>query len=158
MHQKINNQRDWFLHNESIKLVRLYDVIVIEDLNVNGMVKNRKLSKSISDASFSKFFTMLNYKADWYGKSILKIGRFEPTSKKCSSCGWIKKDLTLKDRTFNCENCNLTIDRDYNAALNIKSAGVDSDYNQTPRENKTSNSNSQRSVDNFISLLWNLLL
>lgn len=137
LHQKITNQRDWFLHNESINLVRNYDVIIIEDLNVAGMVKNRKLAKSISDVSFSKFFSMLTYKSDWYGKSLVKINRFEPTSKKCSSCGWIKKDLTLKDREFNCENCGLIIDRDYNASLNIHSVGVNAELNQTPRESKT---------------------
>lgn len=126
LHQKVAGQRDWFLHNESFKLVRDYDTIVIEDLNVSGMLRNRKLAKSISDVSFSRFFSLLTYKADWYGKEVVKIGRFKPTSKKCSCCGWIKKDLTLKDRTFECEGCGLTIDRDLNAAKNIKALGVDS--------------------------------
>jgi putative transposase len=137
LYQKIKNQRAWFLHNESINLVRQYDTIVIEDLNIAGMIKNRKLAKSISDASFSKFFLMLAYKSDWYGKTLIRINKFEPTSKKCSSCKWIKKDLTLKDREFNCKNCGLIIDRDYNAALNIYSVGVNAELNQTQRENKT---------------------
>lgn len=137
LHQKITNQRDWFLHNLSTKLVKGYDVIVIEDLNTSGMIKNRKLAKSISDASFSKFFSMLNYKCEWYGKQLIKIGRFEPTSKTCSSCGWYKKDLTLKDRTFICEDCGVVIDRDYNAALNIHSVGVNAELNLTQRDNKT---------------------
>jgi len=124
VYQKITNQRDWFLHNVSTQLIREFDTIVIEDLNVAGMVKNRNLAKSISDASFNKFFQMLSYKAEWYGKEVIKIGRFEPTSKKCSGCGWEKPDLTIKDRTFECECCGLTIDRDYNAAINIKQIGL----------------------------------
>ena len=137
LHQKISNQREWFLHNESIKLVRNYDVIAIEDLNISGMVKNRKLAKSISDASFSKFFSMLKYKAEWYGKKLVQVGRFEPTSKTCSCCGWIKQDLTLKDRVFNCKNCGIIIDRDYNAALNIHSVGVNAESNQAWMGSKT---------------------
>jgi putative transposase len=125
------------LHNESIKLVRNYDVIVIEDLNVSGMVKNKKLAKSISDASFSKFFSMLKYKSEWYGKELVQIGRFEPTSKTCSCCGWVKKDLTLKDRVFICENCGIVIDRDYNASLNIHSVGVNAELNQAWRDSKS---------------------
>jgi putative transposase len=136
IHQKITNQRDYFLHNESIKLVRNYDVIIIEDLNVSGMVKNRKLAKSISDASFSKFFSMLKYKSDWYGKELIQIGRFEPTSKTCSCCGWVKKDLSLKDRVFVCENCGIVIDRDYNASLNIHSVGVNAELNRAWRDSK----------------------
>ena len=137
IHQKISNQRDYFLHNESIKLVRNYDVIVIEDLNVSGMVKNKKLAKSISDASFSKFFSMLKYKSEWYGKELVQIGRFEPTSKTCSCCGWVKKDLTLKDRVFVCENCGIVIDRDYNASLNIHSVGVNAELNRAWRDSKS---------------------
>ena len=137
LHQKISNQRDWFLHNVTTNLVENYDTIVIEDLNVSGMVKNSKLAKSISDASFSKFRQQLSYKCDWYGKELVIINRFEPTSKKCSCCGWIKKDLTLKDRTFKCDNCDLSIDRDYNASLNILSIGVNVDINRTSRVNKT---------------------
>jgi putative transposase len=137
IHQKITNQRDYFLHNESIKLVRNYDVIVIEDLNVSGMVKNRKLAKSISDASFSKFFSMLKYKSEWCGKELVQIGRFEPTSKTCSCCGWVKKDLTLKDRVFICENCGIVIDRDYNASLNIHSVGVNAELNRAWRDSKS---------------------
>ena len=131
VYQKISNQRSWFLHNESTKLIKEFDVIVIEDLNVQGMLKNRKLSKSISDVSWSKFFNMLKYKADWYGKSTIKRDRFDPTSKRCSCCGWIKEDLKLSDREFECGGCGLSIDRDYNAALNIKRVGVNALYNQS---------------------------
>ena len=76
LHQKIINQRDWFLHNYSTKLINDYDRIFIEDLNVKGMVKNHKLAGAISDVSWSKFVSMLTYKAMWYGKDVIKIGRF----------------------------------------------------------------------------------
>lgn len=137
IHKKISNQREYFLHNVSTQLVKEYDTIVVEDLNVSGMIKNRKLSKSIADASWSKFYSMLDYKCTWYGKTLIKINRFEPTSKKCSSCGWIKNDLSLKDRIFNCEACNLSIDRDLNASINIKRVGVNALYNQSQSECKT---------------------
>lgn len=125
LHQKVTNQRDWFLHNHSTKLVTDYDVIIIEDLNIVGMVKNHTLAKSISDASWGKFFNMLDYKCKWYGKQLIKIGRFEPTSKTCSCCGWHNPNLKLSDRTFTCKQCGVALDRDYNAALNIKALGVD---------------------------------
>jgi len=137
LHLKETNQRDWFLHDTSTKLVKNYDIIVIEDLNVSGMMKNHKLAKSIAEASFSKFRQQLTYKCDWYGKTLIVIDRFEPTSKKCSCCGWIKKDLTLRDREFNCDNCGLIIDRDYNASLNIHSAGVNAELNQAQRDSKS---------------------
>jgi putative transposase len=130
-HQKIVNQREHFLHNVSTNLVKSYDSIYIEDLNISGMVKNRKLSKSISDASFSKFFSMLKYKCDWYGKTLLKISRFYPSSKTCSSCGNIKQDLKLNDRVFCCEACFSIKDRDHNAAINIHSMGVNIELKRT---------------------------
>ncbi len=80
---------------------------------------------------------MLKYKAEWYGKELIQVGRFEPTSKTCSRCGWIKQDLTLKDRVFNCENCGIVIDRDYNAAINIHSVGVNAESNQAWMGSKT---------------------
>lgn len=134
LHNKIANQRDWFLHNESTRIVRDYDLICIEDLNISGMIKNHKLAKSISDVSWSKFYSMLEYKADWYGKQVVKVGRFEPTSKTCSCCGWINKELTLKDRVFACPVCGLEIDRDYNAAINIKALGVDNAIRTSSKE------------------------
>lgn len=124
LHQKTANQRDFFLHNISTSIVKDNDIIGIEDLNVAGMVKNRKLAKSISDASFSKFKLMLEYKAEWYGKKVVKIGRFFPSSKTCSSCGALKQDLTLNDRVYECACCGLSLDRDHNAALNIKNEAL----------------------------------
>jgi putative transposase len=84
------------------------------------MMKNRNLSKHIGDAGWGMFFQFLRYKSDWYGTNILTIGRFEPSSKACSKCGYIKHDLKLKDRTWTCSNCGEHHDRDVNAAINIR--------------------------------------
>jgi putative transposase len=85
------------------------------------MVKNHNLAQAITDVSWSTFVTMLEYKADWYGKNILRIGRFAPSSKTCSCCGNINKELTLKDREWTCSVCTSVLDRDVNASINIKS-------------------------------------
>ncbi|KKM77808.1 hypothetical protein LCGC14_1366220 [marine sediment metagenome] len=88
------------------------------------MVKNHCLAKSIFDVSWSKFVEFLKYKAGWYGRELVQIDKFFPSSKTCSGCGNIKKDLTLKDREYVCSSCGLVIDRDYNASLNILSEGL----------------------------------
>ena len=120
IHEKIVNKRKDFLHKVSIKLIRENQTICLEDLAVSNMVKNHKLAQSISDVSWSTFVAMLEYKADWYGKNILRIGRFAPSSKTCSCCGYINKELALKDRSWTCPKCNSVLDRDVNAAINIK--------------------------------------
>ena len=124
IHEKIANQRLDFLHKLSTKLINENQVICLEDLQVKNMVKNRCLAKSISDASWSKFVELLKYKSDWYGRDLIQIDKFYPSSKTCSNCGNIKKDLTLKDREYNCPACGITIDRDYNASLNILEEGL----------------------------------
>lgn len=121
LHEKVVNKRKDFLHKTSTKLIRENQTICLEDLGVANMVKNHCLAQSISDAGWSTFVTMLEYKADWYGKNILKIGRFSPSSKTCNCCGYINKELTLKDRSWTCPKCNIVLDRDVNAAINIKS-------------------------------------
>jgi putative transposase len=88
------------------------------------MVKNNKLAKSISDASWSSFVTMLKYKSEWNGKNLIFIGRFDPSSKMCSVCGYIKKDLKLEDRNWKCPDCKTEHNRDINAAINIKKFGI----------------------------------
>lgn len=138
LHNRIANRRQYFLHNVTTFLVDNYDVICIEDLNVSGMLSNHKLAKAISDTSFSMFRSMLEYKCDWYGKELVVIDRFFPSSKTCSKCGWKKEDLTLSDRVFKCENCGIEIDRDLNAAINIQRVGVDILYNRTQRDEVTS--------------------
>ena len=120
LHEKVANKRKDFLHKTSSQLIKNHDSLAIEDLAVSNMVKNHKLAQAIQDVSWSTFVTMLEYKADWYGKNILKIGRFEPSSKLCSCCGSINRELTLKDREWTCSNCNSLLDRDVNASINIK--------------------------------------
>ena len=121
LHEKVANQRKDFLHKTSSELIKNHDSLAIEDLNVKGMLANHKLAQSISDAGWSTFVTMLEYKAEWYGKNILRIGRFAPSSKTCSNCGSINKELQLKDREWTCSSCSSVLDRDVNAACNIKS-------------------------------------
>lgn len=120
LHEKVANQRKDFLHKTSSKLISENQTICIEDLNIKGMLSNHKLALSISDCGWSMFVDMLEYKAEWYGKNILRIGRFEPSSKLCSCCGNINKELQLKDREWTCSNCNSLLDRDVNASINIK--------------------------------------
>lgn len=131
LHNDISNRRLWFLHNLTTYLVNNYDTICVEDLNVSGMIKNHNLASSISDASFSMFRSQLEYKCEWYGKTLSVIDRFYPSSKTCSVCGWKKDNLALSDRVFKCENCGTEIDRDLNASINIKRVGVDILYNRT---------------------------
>lgn len=124
LYQKVANQRNDYLHKISTSLVRQYDTICIEDLSVESMLKEKKLSSLIADASWSTLRSMLEYKCEWYGKNLKVIGRFEPSSKRCNNCGNIKKDLKLSDRTYKCEKCSASLDRDLNAALNIKEYGL----------------------------------
>jgi putative transposase len=120
LHEKIANQRQDFLHKTSTKLIRENQTICLEDLGFSNMIKNHKLAQAISDVSWGEFNRMIEYKAEWYRVNILRIGRFAPSSKTCSNCGTINKELTLKDREWTCKGCNSVLDRDVNAACNIK--------------------------------------
>ena len=119
-HENIANQRKDFLHKLTTKLVRENQAIAVETLNVCGMMKNHCLAQAIGDVSWSEFFRQLEYKCEWHGKTMIKIGRFDPSSKMCSVCGAINQNLKLSDREWTCEKCNSTHDRDINAAINIK--------------------------------------
>jgi len=99
------------------------------------MLKNHNLARSVSDAGWGVFVEMLKYKAEWRGKNILQIGRFEPSSKMCSACGRINKDLKLKDREWTC-SCGIVVDRDLNAAINIKSFALKNILSGTDRKNQ----------------------
>ena len=121
LHEDVVNKRKDFLHKLSSKLISENQTIALETLAVKNMVKNHNLAQAISDASWSTFVFMLEYKADWYGKNILRIGQFSPSSKTCSNCGTINKELQLKDREWTCSGCSTVLDRDINAAVNIKS-------------------------------------
>ncbi len=124
LHERIHNLRMDFLHKLSSKLISENQTICLEDLNVAGMLKNHKLAQSIQDCSWSKFNKFLEYKAEWNGVNIIRIGRFEPSSKMCSSCGHIKSNLTLSDRKWKCEQCYIVHDRDVNASKNILQLGL----------------------------------
>ena len=124
IHEKIASCRLDTLHKVSHKLVNEFDVIVCEDLNVKGMIKNHKLSKHIADASWGNFVTLLQYKCDWYGKELVKVNRFYPSSKSCSECGWINQELKLSDREWTCKSCGVVHDRDVNASRNILKEGL----------------------------------
>ena len=119
-HRKITNMRMDFLHKLTTDLVRRYDTICLENLNVEGMMKNHNLANSIQSASWSEFVRQIKYKSDWLGKNVIFIGRFEPSSKTCSKCGYVNHELALKDREWVCQICGEHHDRDVNAAINIK--------------------------------------
>jgi putative transposase len=123
IHKKITNSRLDNLHKVSTELIKKYDVIILEDLNVKGMIKNHKLSKHISDVSWSKFISLLTYKSEWNDKKIVKIDRFFPSSKTCNSCGYINQNLKLDMREWTCPSCNTKLDRDLNASINILNEG-----------------------------------
>ena len=125
VYEKVTNQRNDFLQKESTKLVRENQTIVIEDLNVKGMLRNHRLAKAISSASWSKFFAMLEYKAIWYKNTIIKIPTFYPSSQTCSCCGYknpLVKNLSI--RKWECPKCHTKHDRDYNASINILNKGL----------------------------------
>jgi len=113
---------------------------------VSGMMKNHRLAKSVADASMREFRRQIAYKCAWYGIELLVVPRFEPTSKPCSRCGWVKEDLTLSDRTFGCEACGHTADRDDNAADNIRLLAVSSTERLNGRGGDVRPLNSERQM------------
>ena len=122
LHEKITNERKDFLQKLTTKLVKesQFDTFCLENLNVSGMMRNHRLAKSIAEVSWYQFIEMLKYKCEWYGKNLVQIGQFEPSTKTCSHCGYKNTELTLKDREWICPVCNTYHDRDINAAINIK--------------------------------------
>jgi putative transposase len=120
LHRQIRHQRHNTLHQVTTRLAKTKSVLVIEDLYVAGMLKNHRLAQAIGDVGFAEFKRQLLYKASWHGSRVILADRWEPSSKRCSGCGWIDADLTLKDRIFHCEQCGLVLDRDLNAAINLK--------------------------------------
>lgn len=121
---RISNIRREFLSSKSTRLAKTKSVICVEDLNVSGMMHNHHLARSIGDEGWGDFIRMLEYKSIWYGSRLLKIPRFEPTSKRCSSCGSVNQELTLSDRQWICKSCGALHERDANAAHNIRNCGI----------------------------------
>ena len=125
IHAQIQDARTDFLHKLTTKLVRENSLIAIEDLEVRNMVKNRKFARSISDAAWGEMFRQLEYKCEWYGRELVKIDRFYPSSKRCNHCGFVVEKLPLDIRSWDCPSCGTTdIDRDINAGKNILAAGL----------------------------------
>lgn len=127
LHQHIANQRKDLLHKLSLQYVRDNDVICIENLNISGMMKNRHLSKAIADAGWNTFVSFLVYKADLYGRTVVKVSRWYPSSQTCSCCGYRligENKLKLSDRMWKCPQCGSEHDRDINAAINIRTEGL----------------------------------
>ncbi len=144
LHEKVANQRCDILHKTSSQFVKNHDAIAIEDLNIKGMSarcepkRDEKgkylpngqsaksgLNRAVLDAGWGMFVEMLEYKAEWQGKSVIRIGRFDPSSKTCSDCGWIYKELSLNEREWACRSCGAIHDRDINAAKNIKAFALE---------------------------------
>ena len=122
-YEKLNNIKINYIHNITTQLVRENQTIVIEDLNVKGMLKNHCLAKSIQDLSINETFRQLKYKCEWYGRDLVVIDRWFPSSKLCSKCGYKYKNLSLKERDWVCPDCGTHHSRDFNAATNIVNEG-----------------------------------
>jgi len=123
-HRKVRFQRKDFLHKLSYQIANENSFVICEDLAVKNMTKNHNLAKAISDQGWSQFISFLDYKMIWSGGQLIKIDRFAPSSQLCSACG-SKQKISLNERTYICSNCGLVIDRDFNAALNIKAFGIE---------------------------------
>ena len=122
-YERLANQREAYIHYVANALLKDYDTICMEDLNVRGMLRNHKLAKAIAEVGLYRFRTVLTDKAVLNGKSVVFVDRFYPSSKTCSVCGYVKKDLTLKDREWTCPECGTHHDRDVNASVNILNEG-----------------------------------
>lgn len=123
LHARVSDARADYLHKATTDLVRRFDVIAVEDLNIRGMAKNHCLARALSDASLGRFLSMLRYKCEWYGRELRTVDRFYPSSKRCSTCGYVLEELALDCREWVCPECGEKHDRDVNAAKNILAAG-----------------------------------
>ena len=124
IYKRISDKKQYYLHQVSNTLINENQVICMEDLNVKGMLRNHKLAESIQELNFGEFKRMLEYKANWYGRKLVFVDRFYPSSKTCNHCGYVNKKLKLSDRQWVCPDCGEIIERDYNAALNIRDEGI----------------------------------
>lgn len=118
-HYRVTCIRQDMIHKATSQIAQMAGHIGIETLNVKGMMQNKKLARALSDASMSEFLRILEYKVEWNGGHIYKVDRFFPSSKTCSGCGHVKEELSLSERTYHCEECGMSLDRDLNAAINL---------------------------------------
>lgn len=133
LNEKIRNRKLNYLHKITNQLLDENQIIALEDLNVKGMMKNHKLADSIGELNFGEFRRILTYKSVWYGRDLVFVDRFYPSSKTCNHCGYINKTLKLQDRQWRCPQCGKIIERDYNAALNILDEGIRIIGSRTPK-------------------------
>ncbi|WP_371723521.1 RNA-guided endonuclease TnpB family protein [Isachenkonia alkalipeptolytica] len=124
LHEKVMNQRSDFLNKLSTEIIKSHDIICIEDLHTKGMLRNHKLAKSISDVSWSGFVSRLQYKADWYGREVIKVDKWFPSSQICSACGHKGGKKPLSIREWTCPICEAHHDRGINASKNILTEGL----------------------------------
>jgi putative transposase len=124
VHENVTNIRKDYLHKTTTEIVKNHDIICVEDLKVKNMMKNHCLAQAFSDVALGSFYDMLEYKANWNDKIMVKIDKFFPSSKMCNVCNYINQSLTLKDREWACPNCGTLHDRDYNASINIEKQGL----------------------------------
>ncbi len=124
IHARIADRRCDHLHKLTTRLVRENQTLVIEDLTVRNMVRNRSLARAISDAAWAEFRSLLEYRATWYGREVIAVDRFFPSSRLCSACGTLQENMPLSVRTWTCDSCGTAHDRDVNAAKNLLAAGL----------------------------------
>lgn len=123
-HKKVANKRKNFIKQTASSIAKMNDIVVCEDLNVKGMVKNHHLAKSISDSGFGMFLLEMEWQCKKRGKIFHKVSRWYPSSKTCNCCGYVNKTLTQNEREWTCPQCNSILDRDYNASMNILNQGL----------------------------------
>jgi putative transposase len=138
IHTGVRNARRNLIHETTTRLAKNYDVIVLEDLSVAGMVKNHSLAKHIEDAAWAEFGRQLEYKTNWYGSTLVKVDQFYPSSKTCSQCGTVKATLSLDERMYHCGACGLVLGRDHNAAVNLARQGLPGTSSGTGRGGEVS--------------------
>ncbi|MHA1614219.1 MAG: RNA-guided endonuclease InsQ/TnpB family protein, partial [Candidatus Thorarchaeota archaeon] len=140
MYLRVFNVRQDTLHKVTTYLAKSHSKVVIENLLVSGMMKNRRLARAIADVSFYEFRRQLEYKCQWYGSELVVVSRIFPSSKMCSRCGHRKKELSLSEREYHCEQCGFEIDRDLNAALNLVAVSLPETQNACREEVRHSRS------------------
>lgn len=151
LHRKAFRQKEWYYHQITNELVRDNQVLVVETLRIKNMMKNHKLARSIGDASWGMLTNMLEYKCKLQGRELIKVDTLYPSSKTCSGCGNVKETLALKERDYSCECCGIVIDRDINAAINLRNSGLKTPV--VPVEDSVNRQASEAGSEQLIDLL-----